>query len=956
MAMFRGRSVPRPQASQLFIQLCCVLFVLGASFGVLFLVMTANEQLACDYTESIDHCSDQPFYRTEEGLQNELNVFDAMWMQRAQDIRNETEEMKCNVEEKMMKDLTALHHTEAVRIVDKCHAAFQKCYEDLRTGWTYTTTTTTSTSTQYVIMKVSTSDRRSACQQVAEASARPADAFYDCITGGQVTAPPTQANSATRVGPPPDCTRCDSFCRAFNWTQLDPNYASAMNYTSWTCGPKVCPWIPECGSGPNLHSNCSERGCPCERATCLGPPGGGGGRLLSSRRAQAEAPTTTTTTSFVPYTTTTTTEDLENNTECTCKPGYVDTVLVGRPFKVFFGDADAMTRRRTTTTTSKPTNSSGGKPSNSSGGRRLRELDEEGFERSLGDLYNDANVPIEHHQGVHIEMEEEIIVNRERHFSCKDYFSDRYRYVYPRTVGEPHSIEALLARQSHPDLGCGYKGGFKVSCEVDYAVDNKNRSYDSGNCSWRTDISTCVPPNYQEAIDHCYVEEAASGGVQESFVPKVKEFMEVEDLNVTGASSVTPEHPIEAPDNEQCCAIHVGSECVPNRDHNGTVSGTWDPAKSYNRQVGYFPQVPCNQQAKLIEHICPRVKIKKLEGSYQHDMIRGCDHVCNLTSAQEELAKVCDDSVFRQTRQMQDAALKDKIFWMTAKRRELQRWSESRWPKVLETKEILDCVDSVGSRRYNMIGWSSDSSGYDKLKLRYECRMHRCSSRQCVKVTRKCPIPKMSTAPETTCGPFGDQNLYTCVDKVSFSSGGAVSQPVAYCWLSLSGLCFLCSMAAGFAGVKKKSRVHPVDDSAVEGIIQLCDMCGDILDETALDDGSLTCTNCIKMSQMPEVCRNCGAEFEDAEDAFCTVCQAPREMMAITGGEDGVCPKCGEPMGETDAKCLECGWHPEGAIVLKADTGSLRANANSASNERRIVAIDPDEPVVPGSPIAFGRE
>lgn len=926
--------------SQTFMQGSLVLLVLGASFAVLFLVSKGSDQLACDYTDVIETCDDQPFYRTDGERTNALNHFNHMWLMTAQEMRNDTEKQKCQVEEKLMEDLTQTHLQEARKIIKKCHATFQQCVDDLRREMSFTTTTSTTTITIKVAVRVTTTLKQSDCEKMAQGSGGNAatGSYLDCITGGKPK--PTLAPQPGAASGPAaplgqiDCTRCDSFCRSFNWSQWDPEYAKTMEYSSFRgCGPKVCPWNAECGSGMNLHRNCSERGCPCERATCITTTTTSTtlGGLAGGRRLQDSSAAPTTTVPDVPYTTTTTYESLENNTQCTCKPGIVDTVLVGRPWKVFFADPSTMIRRR--------------RASSNSTGRRLeaetawRRLEVDFEARMLNDLYSDPhNVPVEYLQGVHIEMEEELIVTRERSYDCRETFSDRYKYVYPRSKGEPGSLEALLARQSHPDLGCGYKGNFRVTCQPEI-VDSEH----TGNCSYKVDISTCEPPSYKEAIDNCYVEETWSGNQAQVFAPTVTDFLDVEELNLTTSEAVAS-NTIEATDNSQCCEPHVGSECVASREHPGTVNGTWMPEKSHTREFGYFPVIPCSKQAPLTRHLCPRVKIKKLDAAttYQHDLLWQCDLSCNLTSAQDELQQLCDSNVNSATHDREQRALRDKIAWMRAQRAGLEAWSRANWPLVGATEHVIDCVDDIGSRRYNQIGWNGDASGYDKLKLRYECRMQSCDHTQCIKVKRHCPIPQMSTAPESTCGPYGDQNMYQCVPKVPFStSAGDLRASFAYCWLGLSGVCFfLCAAMCvqGYCNRKKRARVSPYTEE--EEQVMLCDKCEEPLDIDAMDEGSYTCTKCIMKAQMPEVCTNCGATFDDPEDIYCSQCQAPRQQLELGDGGQ-VCPNCSYQLSVNDAKCPECDWHPQALAIVSADN-SLRATADTAANERRIVAVDVD--------------
>jgi len=908
---------------------------MGASFGVLFVVMNADDQLTCDYSEVIDNCAEQPFYRTEMELNNSLVKFHELWMMKAQEIRNETEELKCKSEKQFMEDLTRYHHTEADNIIARCHAAFQECVDGLRVSgsWTTSTTSTTTTTTLYVYEVQTTKDQRVLCLKLAEAQTAQSvpSYFQTCITNAEAPVDPDTLDVAVVEEDIFDCTMCNSFCRAFNWTQLDPEYAVLMNYSRWTCGPKVCPWIPECGSGMNVHRNCSARGCPCERAACLTGAGG--------RRLEEETSTTTTgiPRRYVQYTTTTTYENLENNTNCTCKPGPVDIVLVGRPFKVFYADPASQIRRRRR-----------GQSSSTDGeGRRLDDLfqengesDDEFEERQLqaASVFSDLhNHPVEYLQGVHVEMEEEILITRNREYNCRNYFGDKYKYVYPRVQGDFHTWQAFLARQAHPDLGCGYSGDFKVTCGNEYLVDNETGlEYDTGNCTYKVDISTCQPPTYNEAVDQCFNEESWTSGPQ--FIPEVKTFLEVEELNFT-VSEASDSNEIPAFDEKQCCEIHVGSECRPEFNYTGTKDGTWVPEMSYNREVGYFPRVTCDQQATLRHRSCPRVKINKISKVADAKELRPCRKACNLTYARQELENVCVLGSGQETYEMEMQALKTKIALMTVKRNELETWSRQQFPLVVDTQHVLDCIEDEPTRRFNQMGWQGYREGFDQLKLRYECRLHGCKANQCVKVMQKCPIPQMEAEPESMCGPFGDQNMYKCVDKMPVQSWGMISRPVGFGWLALSFVCFLASFVTilqeQFASRQRARRVVPIFDEPEEVVLR-CEKCDCPLDADAINEGSLSCTTCVLESQAIDVCRNCGEVFEDPEDEFCTNCRQPRHMAALADSNQ-MCLRCGTAMDVSDAKCLECGWHPEDAIVVKANVSPLRATAQSAANERRIV-------------------
>lgn len=151
--------------------------------------------------------------------------------------------------------------------------------------------------------------------------------------------------------------------------------------------------------------------------------------------------------------------------------------------------------------------------------------------------------------------------------------------------------------------------------------------------------------------------------------------------------------------------------------------------------------------------------------------------------------------------------------------------------------------------------------------------------------------------------------------------------------------------------------MHPYEVGAEGGdelgeIPKNCDKCGEPLDQDALEEGSYTCSACILKAKRPDICRNCGAEFEDPEDMFCTNCRAPRDMMAVEGAQ--TCPQCGYQLGINDGKCPECNWHPDEDAIVLANASPMRANAQSAANETRIVPVDvdPDSP----APMITGQE
>jgi hypothetical protein len=866
-----------------------------------------------------------------------MEQFNFDWMNKAQELRYEAEQEKCDIESALMTDITALHEADAGRIIGACMSRFQQCVQTLQdTGdpkylkVTYPPTTLAPapgedpvTTTPDPWVPTTEPIVLSDCEKLAQAAA-PAvmqTVYTTCLLENQALAEEIEQRKAEFAGitttpAPPDCSMCDSYCRSFDWVHLNPEYAAGMNYTG-QCGPKICPWFPECGYGPNLHEHCSDIGCKCPKAECRS--------------------TTTTTTRYRRALSAHLAQQVmsEDNETCTCRPGMVDMVIVGRPFKVFYADSGR----------------------SDTGGRRLdakgRPINKRG--RVLSDIYNDpARVSAELGQGLYVEMQGWIDYGDHQEFKCSEYFSDPYRYVYPRTVGPVDSYEALVARLEHPDLGCGYKGSFKVTCDVD--------PDDATNCSYKVDISTCVPPNYQEAIDSCYKEVTWDMSSSSMYIPELPNWLTTEKLPIDSEAGLAGPVPnfsivdLGNSDPDQCCEAHVGSECVLGKDYHGTDKGTWVPEQAMSRASGYFPLKFCSDQAKPFARPCPMVAIKELP-SLLHESFPECDEVCNLTMAQMDLMSTCSSSVENGTKALEEGALRSKVGVMTRKRADLEFWARRNWPMVQSTTDIVDCVDdSVLAQRYNTIGFGEPTNGFEKLKVRYTCRINQCTANQCLKITRQCPIPEMSTSPELQCGPFGDQNMYSCVDKlpIQTQNNGPASHFTGWVLAPFTAIVFLASFWSCFQAccLKKNARVvpsHILDKYEKKGPTA-CHICHKELDTSpSLWDSLPICEACLE-EKKPDTCRNCGAMFDDDDDNFCIQCAAPRSMLALPTtleGDQMMCKLCGEPLGENDGKCPECGWHVdlgEDAIVLRADNAPLRANAQSASNEHRIVPVGAQHP------------
>jgi hypothetical protein len=512
-------------------------------------------------------------------------------------------------------------------------------------------------------------------------------------------------------------------------------------------------------------------------------------------------------------------------------------------------------------------------------------------------------------------MEEEMIEDRERSYDCREYFSDRFKYVYPKTVGDESSFEAMLARLSHADLGCGYTGSFKVRC---VPGPYRNETYDGGNgtCGYKVDISSCVPPPYDKAVDSCYLEEA-SNLAGAATLPAIDDWLETEDVP-SNTSDYPEEFNLPTPSSEECCDIHVSSECVLNREFPdyGTKNGTWEPDRSYRRQTPYFQKVFCSQQAQLKEHSCPRVKIKRLAGNlgngrHQADLNPECFRVCNVTSVNEELNRSCQSTVEDTTRILQQNALNAKINSMKAHRNQLQAWSRSNWPRVLETMNVLDCVQEM-PRRWNRLGYPKRRSDtFDKLKVRNDCRIHGCSAHQCLKVTRPCKMDHMDSAFENTCVPPGEEQTFTCVPKVEIVST-SVGFPTGYGFFGCSFFCLLSSFGILIKSfLKKNAKVAP-----------------------AKLHPSLNTPEPLALEEGP---RNSEWPSSDVDPP----------MLALADSE-WKCAACGHVNDANDSNCVNCGaprTEPTLVSATPASLNQLRATANSPSNEMRIQPVTTSTPI-----------
>jgi hypothetical protein len=403
-------------------------------------------------------------------------------------------------------------------------------------------------------------------------------------------------------------------------------------------------------------------------------------------------------------------------------------------------------------------------------------------------------------QGVTIKAETALPVGGDLPKSCRSYFSDRRNYFGPQQQTSAAAQEE--ARNNAYDLGCGYSGQFKIQCVK------------KGNtCGLHVDISTCSPPTYSQALDACYTAPTTTTWPTGPTRPNVNDWLGVELLDFDIADmppfyNITTQTTTPYP----CCEVHVGSVCRPdiNFDHphvGKTDKGRWNPAASYNRSVGYFPVVSCDQQAKSVPRMCPRVKIKEMNAGFKQ--WPHCLSVCSPASATKEFMQICNRTANPELEVMEKAAHEKKIKHMKAKKAELESWTAERMPTVTDIKQVVDCFDDRLPRRYNSMSLPKMRSGFATMPLHNECRLHGCKVTQCLQIKKPCKIPFIHDAPEAMCNIRYADGEFNCVEKVDISSNNPLSLGFGVAWMVI-GAIFAC------AGVANYVRPRSSDGSQAE--------------------------------------------------------------------------------------------------------------------------------------------
>lgn len=404
-------------------------------------------------------------------------------------------------------------------------------------------------------------------------------------------------------------------------------------------------------------------------------------------------------------------------------------------------------------------------------------------------------------QGVTITTNQRLPAGGMLTHSCRNYFSDRRNYFGPQQ--QPDAIAQAEARNSAYDLGCGYSGTFNVRCGQTQA-----EAY-AGTCSLKVDISTCSPPTYTQALDACYSIPTTTARPTGPTGPLVDDWLGVEVLNFTLASlppfyNITTFTTTAFP----CCEVHVGSVCRPDIDFNhhlvgNTTNGRWNPELSYKRQFGYFPKVPCDQQAKSQPRACPRVQIKELNRAFWQ--WPHCLSVCSTKKAQDELQQLCNRTANEALVEMEEAAHQKKIDLMKAKYTELEQWTADRMPTVVEAKQVIDCFADRLPARYNSMQLPKMRSGFTTMPLHNQCRLHGCKVNQCLQIRKPCKIPYIHDKPEVMCNVYRPEGYFTCVDKVTISSNNPMSLGFGIAWFIIGGI-FMCVSIAVYIRMNNPER------------------------------------------------------------------------------------------------------------------------------------------------------
>jgi len=156
--------------------------------------------------------------------------------------------------------------------------------------------------------------------------------------------------------------------------------------------------------------------------------------------------------------------------------------------------------------------------------------------------------------------------------------------------------------------------------------------------------------------------------------------------------------------------------------------------------------------------------------------------------AQAKFQGVCNRTKHPEMEAKEKKAHADKIASMKAHAAKLEAWTAQKMATVVESKQVIDCFADRLPRRYNALALPAIRSGFDKMPLHNECRLHSCNAKQCLEVVRTCNVPYVHVAPEQMCNVHRPNGSFTCVDKVSIMSNNPMSLGFGIAWMVIGSI------------------------------------------------------------------------------------------------------------------------------------------------------------------------
>merc|ERR1719352_1853387 len=113
-------------------------------------------------------------------------------------------------------------------------------------------------------------------------------------------------------------------------------------------------------------------------------------------------------------------------------------------------------------------------------------------------------------------------------------------------------------------------------------------------------------------------------------------------------------------------------------------------------------------------------------------------------------------------------------------------------PRVVESKNVIDCMADALPSRYNSLRLPKMRSGFEKLQLHNQCRLHGCAPNECLVVKHQCPVPWMYAPPEEICQEPRTNGTFTCEPKVTIWSNNPLSIGFGIAWIVIGSI-FMCA-------------------------------------------------------------------------------------------------------------------------------------------------------------------